>query len=147
MGCIGSVGLWGSMKPVYLLGLCLALSACGSDPVTKRFNDPKTYTLEGSYTLNPCSFNYPSQLTLTDSEMTLNYASQGETRTFQSNPRYHTVDGTYGLVSIELEHPTGYCGVDHDASCSTPYTQLIVFSSFDQSTGLLGFGNCTYQHN
>jgi hypothetical protein len=136
------------MKPVYLLGLCLALTACGSDPAKSiRINEPVSYPLEGSYTLNPCAYDYPSQLTLTDTDATLNYASQGETRTFQSNPRYHTVDGTYGLVSIELEHPTGYCGIDHAASCSTPYTQLIVFSSFDQSTGLLGFGNCTYQHN
>jgi hypothetical protein len=135
------------MKRLYLLGLCLAVSACGSDPKTIRINEPVSYPLTGSYTLNPCSFDYPSQLTLTDTDATLNYANQGDTRTFQAKPVYYTVDGTYGLVSIELEHATGYCGIDYNATCSSPYTMLVVFSSFDRSTGLLGFGNCTYQHD
>lgn len=136
------------MKPLYALGLALLVSACGSDPIPQlRTNLAHSFTLEGSYKINPCGFNYPSEIVLTDTQATLNYATQGETRTFQSKPEYYTVDGNYGLVAIELKHPTGYCGVDYDSTCINPYTRLVVFASFDESTGILGFGNCTYRHD
>lgn len=131
------------MKLLVALLAISVLSACGSDKTSAKLRDSSGYELTGSYTMLTCSFDYPEQLTLTDTEISLNYSNHGETRSFP----YETNYGYGTLQDIQMNETDGYCDIDYSTVCSVSYQSIVVSSTFDSSTGILGFGNCNYQHD